>query len=250
MDSLSKNQIKFIKSLHQKKQRQEHQLFLIEGEKLVNEVLRDKPEIIEWLIIKKNYAFEKEISKPVYFIDDAVFASISTLSTPPPIMAVCKFLPHSTELSINLNSTFSFYLDNINDPGNLGTIIRICDWFGISKIHCSPNTVELYNPKTIQASKGSFLRVNVIYIPFEKLNLSPQTIVYAADTKGTNIYQTSLKSGLIILGNEANGISPSLKNYVHQYLTIPKHPNSKAESLNVAMSAAIIASEFSRPFLL
>ncbi|GIV27632.1 MAG: hypothetical protein KatS3mg027_1446 [Bacteroidia bacterium] len=125
-----------------------------------------------------------------------------------------------------------------------GTIIRIADWFGINEIFCSPTTVELYNPKTIQASKGSFLRVNVYYIPFNELKMDSN--IYATDMQGQSIYSLKNKTGLIILGNEAHGISPKIKEKAHQIITIPKNPYSKAESLNVAMSAAIIASEFSR----
>ncbi len=248
MLTLSKNQIKFIKSLHQKKNRQEYEMFLLEGEKLVNEALRDKPEIIEFLVVENNYealASLQKISFPVFYTNPSVFSDISTLVTPPPVLAVCKFLDNSYSETVDLKDTFSFYLDNINDPGNLGTIIRIADWFGLKELFCSPDTVELYNPKTIQASKGSFLRVKVNYITFDKLKISENTLIYGADLSGQSLYAVSKKSGLIILGNESHGISKALKKQVHQFICIPKNKTSRAESLNVAMSAAIIAYEFS-----
>ncbi len=248
MLTLSKNQIKFIKSLHQKKNRQEYRMFLLEGEKLVNEALRDKPEIIEFLVVQNNYesfASLQKISSPVFCTNNSVFSDISTFVTPPPILAVCRFLDNSCSETVNLKNTFSFYLDKINDPGNFGTILRIADWFGIDELFCSPDTVELYNPKTIQASKGSFLRVKVNYVAFDKLKMSENTLIYGADLSGQSIHSISKKNGLIILGNESHGISKELKKRIHQFICIPKNKISRAESLNVAMSAAIIAYEFS-----
>lgn len=244
MLQLSKNQIKFIKSLHQKKYRQEHQMFILEGEKLVNEALRDKPSIVEYIVVRKSSSFSSRFPVKVFVVDDSVFNTLSTLSTPQDIMAICHFLPEE-ECSIDLNNEFTFYLDRINDPGNLGTIIRICDWFGIRQIFCSPDTVELYNPKTINASKGSFLRVNVSYVEFEKID-SDKYPIYIADIEGEDVKAIKNKTGIVILGNEAQGISKEIKERIKNKINIPKHFSSKAESLNVAMSAAIIAYEFSR----
>lgn len=246
MYTLSKSQIKLIKSLHQKKDRQEQQLFLIEGEKLINETLRDKPEIIQWIIVQKGYDFSINLPSTIeiFTVNEHVYHSLSMLSSPQPLMAVCKFLPIDNTIEIDLKSNFSFYLDDINDPGNLGTIIRICDWFGINQIFCSKHTVDLYNPKVIQASKGSFLRVKVNYLDFDALPISDDVPIYATDMQGTSVYSIKQKRGIIVLGNEANGISSFIKRKSHDTISIPKHPNSKAESLNVAMSAAIIASEF------
>lgn len=249
MQTLSKNQIKFIKSLHHKKYRYEHQMFLLEGEKLVNEALRDKPEIVEYLIVQEDYKISVHPHIPLYSVPSSILHTISTLESPPPVIAVCHFLNTPKHAPIRLENTFSFYLDNINDPGNLGTIIRTCEWFGIMELYCSPTTVDLYNPKTIQASRGSFLRVNVLYSAFHSLHISKKTNIYAADLMGESIYTLKNKNGLIILGNEAHGISDTLKPFIHQYIHIPPHPNSQAESLNVAMSAAIIASEFVKKFL-
>jgi len=242
MDFLSSRQIKLIKSLHQKKYRQEYKMFLLEGEKLVNEAIRDKQEIIEFIVIKDGYNLSTNFNVNVYKAKDSIFSSLSTLSTPPPVLAVCNFLDDK-EIPIDFSKQFSFYLDSINDPGNFGTIIRVCDWFGIKQIYCSPNTVELYNPKTVQASKGSILRVSVKYIDFEKLNLSSEVPIYAATLDGDNFYKLNIKNGLIILGNESHGISKTILKKVTNKFTIPKHYESKADSLNVAMSASIIASE-------
>lgn len=246
MPTLNKHQIKLIRSLHQKKYRQKHQLFLLEGEKLVNEVLRDKPEIVQGIIIQKNYAFPKNINADIYEADEKIYNSLSQLVSPPPVMAICKYLNNDKEIIIDLKNSFSFYLDGINDPGNFGTIIRMCDWFGIQQIFCSSDTVEIYNPKVIQASKGSFLRVNVMYIEIDKLlsKINREINIYGADMNGKSIYEIKEKKGIIILGNEANGISDKMRSIIHQYISIPKSKNSKAESLNVAMSAGIIASEF------
>ncbi|RME17882.1 MAG: RNA methyltransferase [Bacteroidetes bacterium] len=245
MSILSKNQIKFIKSLHQKKYRQEHQMFLLEGEKLVNEALRDKPEIIDCLIINSSFKNKNTLPShiPIYQTDESIFNSLSQLTTPPNIMAVCKYFEIPSK-PINLQKQFTFYLDNINDPGNFGTIIRTCDWFGITELFCSPQCVDVLNPKSIQASKGSFLRVKITYTKFENLNLPDAVNIYAAHMKGKNIFEITDKTGLIILGNEANGISTELLQFVKEKISIPKHPDSHTESLNVAMSAAIIASQF------
>jgi len=242
MELLNNRQIKLIKSLHQKKYRQEYKMFLLEGEKLVNEVIRDKQDIIEFIVTKEGHNFTANSNLKVYKARESVFSALSTLSTPPPVLAVCNFLDDK-EISIDFSKQFSFYLDSINDPGNFGTIIRVCDWFGIKQIYCSPDTVELYNPKTVQASKGSILRVSVKYIEFEKLNLSNKVPVFATTMDGENVYTLNIKNGLIILGNESHGISNAILKKVDQKITIPKHIDSKAESLNVAMSASIIASE-------
>ncbi|MCX7727950.1 MAG: RNA methyltransferase [Bacteroidia bacterium] len=245
MYSLNNNQIKFIKSLHHKKYRQEHKMFLIEGEKLVNEVIRDKPNIIEFLVVNKDFQNPFSNKIPCFTAHHHIFESLSLLASPPPIMAVCKFLPDNFTRIVDLDKQFTFYLHNINDPGNLGTIIRICDWFGIPQLFCSKDSVELYNPKTINASKGSFLRVKVDYIDFKTLLLSKSIPVYSTDMNGKNIKSVTIKNGIIVLGNESHGVSDEIKSMSKEIISIPKHPDSKAESLNVAMSASIICSYLS-----
>ncbi len=219
-------------------------MFILEGEKLVNEVIRDKPSIVEYIVVRKSCSFATHLPVKIFTVDDSVFNALSTLSTPPDVMAVCKFLPKE-KFSVDLNKQFTFYLDRINDPGNLGTIIRICDWFGIRQIFCSPDTVELYNPKTINASKGSFLRVNLSYVEFEKID-SDKYPIYVTDIEGEDIKTIKNKKGIVVLGNESQGVSEEIKKRVKGKINIPKHFSIQAESLNVAMSAAIIAYEFSR----
>lgn len=240
MSLLNKNQIKIIKSLHLKKYRQKYELFLLEGEKLVNEVIRDKPEIIQWIIKKEGFDSMKNLPFDAYTLDKKTYHSLSALTSPPPIMAVCKFIPQPQNIILDLNHEFTFYLDEINDPGNFGTILRICDWYGIRQLFCSPHTVDLYNPKTINASKGSILRVNILYTDFENI-YTKNTPIYIADMRGNPIQNTQIKNGIIVLGNESIGVSEKIKILSKNIISIPKNPKSKAESLNVAMSASIIA---------
>ncbi len=248
MTTLNKSQIKLIKSLHQKKYRQLHQLFLLEGEKLVNEVLRDKPEIVEWIIIRKYHSLLFNKTLKVYELDEKIYDSLSNLISPPSVMAVCRYLSTEDEIIVDLKNNFSFYLDSINDPGNLGTIIRLCDWFGVKQIFCSSDTVDIYNPKVIQASKGSFLRVSVMYIDINNLlgKLDHDINIYGANMNAQSVYMVKEKNGLIVLGNESNGISNNVKSKIKEYISIPKNRKSKAESLNVSIAAGIIANEFSR----
>lgn len=220
-------------------------MFLLEGEKLVKEAIRDKPDIIKYFVVKNTSDFDTDLPVPIYSVNERVFNSLSQLSSPPDVIAVCEFLPPVSSVSLDLKEKFTFYLDNINDPGNLGAIIRVCDWFGINPLICSPNTVDLYNSKTINASKGSFLRVNVLYKEFEQLSIDSLTHIYVTDIHGKDISTITNKNGLIILGNEAHGVSTHLKKKYTEIISIPKHPSSKAESLNVAMSASIVAFYFS-----
>jgi len=162
------------------------------------------------------------------------------------VLAIVKTAVQELDRS-QLNSSTSLYLDDIRDPGNLGTIIRIADWFGIKQVFCSPNTAELYNPKTLQATMGAILRVNVITIPFiDLLPLLNNTPIYGAILEGENIYTTSLKHGLIVIGNEANGISNEVLKHINNHITIPAATSNGSESLNAANACAIICSEFHR----
>ncbi|MBL7918086.1 MAG: RNA methyltransferase, partial [Bacteroidia bacterium] len=170
---------------------------------------------------------------------------ISTLSSPNEVLAICHYFEHK-KWQVNFNSQISFYLDNIRDPGNLGTIIRLCSWFGISDLFCSPGTVELYNSKCIQASMGAFYKVNVHYLPINTL-IEKEKIknIYATLLSGSNIYKEKIINGLIIIGNEANGISEEVQQVCTKKITIPSADNS-TESLNAAIAASIIASEHFR----
>lgn len=247
---ISKSQIKHINSLHIKKHRELAECFIAEGVKTVLEIIEQQPNIIKELFGTHEFlnAHEKIIkSKAVDFtlITEKELLQISALTNPNQTIAVCHIIKPNT-ITFNFDTRFSFYLDDIRDPGNLGTIIRICSWFGITDLFCSPTTVELYNPKCIQSTMGSFLRVNVHYINLTDL-LSICTIknIYTTELKGKSIYTQNLKSGLVIIGNEANGINDKIKTLATTQLTIPS-ASGNTESLNAAIATSIIASEFYR----
>lgn len=248
---ISKNQIKHIQALHSKKNREEEGLFIIEGIKLVSEFIHNqKFEIkelfgtVEYLSNHQDILVKNKISYTE--INSEELKKISLLTTPNQVLAVVKTISQELDISI-LNSGTSLFLDDIRDPGNLGTIIRIADWFGIKQVICSPNTTELYNPKTLQASMGAVLRVNVISLAFDKLLPKLNHIpIYGAVLEGENIYTTSLRHGLIVIGNEANGISNEVLKHITNHITIPAANSNGSESLNAANACAIICSEFHR----
>lgn len=247
---ISKSQIKYIKSLHTKKERLLENRFVAEGIKTVTEIIKEQSGIVKNIFCMDDFykANEKLIaSKKINAtrVTSIELSQISQLSTPNEVLAVCDNLPIQNNTT-DLNKTFSFYLDDVRDPGNLGTIIRICSWFGIKDLFCSEETVELYNPKCIQACMGAFLRVNVHYIEINKL-IAAENIktIYSTELKGKSIYAESLKNGLIIIGNEANGIRKETLQLASQSLTIPSAAGN-TESLNAAIATSIIASEFFR----
>ncbi len=247
---ISKSQIKYIKSLHTKKERLLENRFIAEGIKTVTEIMHEQPGIIKDLFCTDDFyqANEKLItSKKINatHVNSKELSQISLLNAPNDVLAVCNNLPAKNNAT-DLNNTYSFYLDDIRDPGNLGTIIRICSWFGIKDLFCSEETVELYNPKCIQACMGAFLRVNLHYIELKELIAGEKIkTVYATALKGKNIYSESLNNGLIVIGNEANGIRKETLQLASESLTIPSAVGN-TESLNAAIATSIIASEFFR----
>ena len=246
---ISKNQIKHIQSLHSKKNREEEGLFIIEGIKLVTEFLDQQKFNIKEVFATADYLSnhqtildEKNINYSEISTDE--LKKISLQSNPNQVLAIVKECQQTLNEDL-LKSSTTLYLDDIRDPGNLGTIIRIADWFGIHQVICSPNSTELYNPKTLQASMGAVLRVNVITLAFEELLANSKDIpVYGALLNGTNIYTSSLKHGIIVIGNEANGISNDVLKHITHPITIPAASNNGSESLNAANACAIICSEF------
>ncbi|MBL7931984.1 MAG: RNA methyltransferase [Bacteroidia bacterium] len=248
---LSKNQLKEIQSLQLKKQRDLKKLFIAEGVKTVVEILTHIPGSIHHVYGTRVFAStHKDLLEKTNTnfteISEEELVKISLQANPNQVFAVCNYFPQAT-VSYNPSVDFSFYLDDIRDPGNLGTIIRLADWFGLKTIFCSPDTCDLYNPKVIQSTMGSFLRVNVVYTELNKLvaSLKIKTI-YGAVLEGKNIYHEKLEPGLILIGNEANGIRPENMSRLTKHLTIPKHVQSGTESLNAAVATSIIASEFYR----
>ncbi|TRX21096.1 RNA methyltransferase [Flavobacterium franklandianum] len=239
---LSKNQIKLITSLQQKKQRLTLQLFFAEGIKGIQELLESNFELVHLYTTQNDFDSVSNEKKVV--IDETELKKITALATPNTCLAVFK-IPSEKKIT---ESGLILALDSIRDPGNLGTILRLCDWFGISQLICSKETVDIYNPKVVQATMGSIARVNVNYIDLVPFISQTNLPVFGTFMDGTNIYKTNLpQEGIIIMGNEANGISPEIEKLVKNRLTIPRFGSlQKTESLNVATATAIILSEFRR----
>ena len=240
--SLSKNNIKLITSLQQKKYRQKHQLFVAEGVKVVKELLTSSLELEQLYTTDELFTSSKNVE--ITLISEKELKKISTLKTPNKVLGVFK-IPKEKEID---RSNFIVALDEINDPGNLGTIIRLCDWFGVSELVCSKNTVDCYNQKVVQSSMGSLTRVQISYVDLPEFLTNTSLPIYTADMHGDNVYTTSLpQKAILVMGNEANGISPKVAEIVKNSVTIPRFGNlQKTESLNVATATAILLSEFKR----
>ena len=237
---LTKNQSKRILRLHKKKYRIQEQMFVTEGVKVTQEFLDADYELVEVFSTDLSYA---QFSNAFTHISEKELSSISTLKTPNKVLAIFRIPPPKPLDDSNL----ILALDDLNNPGNLGTIIRLCDWFGIRDLVCSPATVDCYNAKVVQSAMGSHTRVNITYSALEPL-LSSTSNAMGTFMEGTSIYTTSLPdSGVLVLGNEANGISENLNAFLDTKLTIPRFgPFKKTESLNVANAASIILSELRR----
>jgi TrmH family RNA methyltransferase len=251
---LSKNKIKLIQSLNRKKNRDELGIFLVEGNKIVEEALHSDF-TIELVACTADYAnLHPEISSrcaEMVVTDNESIAKASLLQNPQNALAIVR-QPKNSWSGINLHKELCLALDFIQDPGNLGTILRIADWFGIGTVVCSEDTVDVFNPKVVQASMGSVFRVKtfVTSLPaFLNSTAMEKVPVYGTFLEGQNIYQQTLSNhGIIVLGNEGNGISEEVSRKVTQKLLIPTfstHANMP-ESLNVAIAAAICCSEFRR----
>ena len=240
---LTKSQIKLITSLKQKKFRLQHQLFVVEGVKVVQEFLNSDYELVEIFALEDCYAsYHQKFTE----VNSKELSKISGFSTPNNVLATFK-IPAQKPIQW---SELVVALDDVNDPGNLGTIIRLCDWFGIQDLVCSEATVDCYNPKVVQAAMGSHSRVNISYVDLKKaLPSAPNCIGTFMD--GSSIYKEKLPaSGVLVLGNEANGISQEVEAIITKRLSIPRFGKLKqTESLNVANATAIILSEFKRSLI-
>jgi TrmH family RNA methyltransferase len=239
---LTKAFIKHIAQLHQKKYRKSSGLFIVEGKKSVREFL-EMGFACEHLwvtdILKTEFTgFSCEV------IDENSLKKMSALVHPPGVLAVFK-IPDDSVLNWN---GLTVALDGIQDPGNLGTIIRLCDWFGVSQLICSVDTVDCFNPKVVQASMGSLSRVRVLYRDLSAaLSEKPETLlVFGAFMDGKNVHETHLPGeGILVLGNEANGISAKIESQIQHKISIPqRNAHGQTESLNVASAAAILLSAF------
>lgn len=240
--ALPKNQLKLITSLSQKKYRTKHNLFIAEGVKVVNELLNST------LIVDTIFAIDDleidYLEENIVRITEQELKKISNLKSPNQVLGLFQ-IPDEKPI---LDEGLSVVLDDINDPGNLGTIIRLCDWFGIQQLICSKNTVDCYNQKVVQASMGSLTRVAISYVDLVDYLSSTKKSSFIADMDGDNIYKTELpKEANIIMGNEANGVSKSVRELVQYKISIPRFGDVKeTESLNVATATAILLSEFRR----
>lgn len=244
---LSKSQISFIKSLHQKKYRKENGVFIIEGIKSISEFIDSPYEVQSIYFLPEYRSLLPKLTANIklFEINNAELDKISTLQAPQGILALVH-IPQQIALDIlSLKNSFSLVLDGVQDPGNLGTIIRTADWFGFKNVICSLNTVEVYNPKTVQATMGSLSRMRVSYEDLTVLLGSSTIPVFGAVLNGSSIYKTDWGlEGLVILGNEGQGISPEIRKLITHPVTIPRIGG--AESLNVAVCAAILCADISR----
>lgn len=235
---VSKSQTKLITSLQQKKYRDQTGFFVAEGPKVIAELLNEGMEL-HWFFSTN----ESEVVNDNHFkLDEKSLKKISFLTTANTSLAVFK-IPKAKPL---LNSGLTVVLDAVRDPGNLGTIIRLCDWFGVAQLICSEDTVDCYNPKVVQATMGSLARVAVQYTSVSEFLSTTSQKLYGACMEGSNIYAEKLpENAVIVMGNEANGISETIMQMLDQKLTIPRFGETqKAESLNVATATAIFLSEF------
>ena len=238
--SLSKNHLKLITSLRQKKYRQKHKMFVVEGVKVVKEFLNSSFELYQLFCVDAEF----ESVDSVIQISEGDLKRASHLVNPNKVLAIFK-IPQEKEVHF---SGLILGLDAINDPGNLGTIIRLCDWFGVSQIVCSKDTVDCYNSKVVQASMGSLTRIALNYVELDEYLKETELPVFIADMDGENVYTSKLPNkGILVMGNEANGISNAIRKLASHVLSIPRFGNvQQTESLNVATATAILLSEFRR----
>jgi len=246
---ISKSKIKLIKSLSQKKFRDETGLFVAEGSKLVLDLTAAFHTTIlvatkEWLRLNSYKADE------IIEIEDEEFTKISNQKSPQGVLAVFKKPEYKCKVQ-ELSQRLSLALDDVQDPGNLGTIIRVADWFGITDVFCSEHSADAFNPKTVQASMGALARVQVHIVNLIDFfqNCSPELPVYGTFMNGVNIYNKTLsQNGVVVMGNEGNGISPEVEKLISERLLIPNFPQGRvtSESLNVGVATALVCAEFRR----
>ena len=255
---LSNNRISFIRALQQKKFREEHRLFIAEGDKLVREMLNSGFTVQQvcgvesWIVDNHSHAMKAESSEVVKVMD---MERMSSMTTAPEVLAVVE-IPEYDINEVGGNKGLILMLDGIRDPGNMGTLIRTADWFGISDIIASEDSVEFWNPKVIQATMGSITRVRLHSSDLKAaVNLLRQNTaknnssfsVYGAAMDGTDVYKTEWsRSGALIIGNESNGIRDNIAQLLDVTVAIPRAENSGAESLNAGIAAGILMSEYFR----
>ena len=252
---LSKSQLSFVKSIHLKKFRKQHKLFIVEGYKSIADFIESGYELAQLFYTPEfvsKVANFPQITKS-YQISHLQIERISTLKRPSGILALFNIKEESDLKNVNLENEFTLVLDCVQDPGNLGTIIRSADWFNIKNIVCSLDSADCYNPKVVQATMGSLAHINIHYTDLLTWLPSVHIKKYGALLNGTSLYKSDLskrnnalskREGIIIMGNEGNGIQPGIIPFIDEAITIPRF--GKAESLNVAIATALICSEIRR----
>ncbi|MDO6519201.1 TrmH family RNA methyltransferase [Zobellia uliginosa] len=238
---VSKNQIKLVKSLHQKKYRNRHNLFVAEGIKVVSELVASDFKVNA--VYSTDAEIEVGAAGLVELVSEVELKKMSALTTPNKVLGVFE-IPKARKPDL---TGWVLVLDDVRDPGNLGTIIRLCDWFGIEHLVCSLNTVDCYNPKTLQATMGSISRVNIGYTDLPTFLEGVPSDIYGAFMDGVSVYTKAMpESGILVMGNEANGVSKEVEALVSQRISIPQFGKSTTESLNVATATAILLNEIRR----
>lgn len=248
---MSKNQVKNINNLHQKKFRTRQGLYIAEGPKVVEEFLHADIKIAEiyglgkW--IERNITALMKKKVRYHVIDEKELASISALQAPNEVIAVCEQRAYGLS-DIDKKADLFLYLDNISDPGNLGTIMRMAEWFGLAQLFCSHECAEVYNPKVVQSTMGSMARVRTQYIALEKLKTATGVkAVLGATLNGENIYKLAMpEKCIVVIGSESHGISAENLALLNKRITIPRAQGAKTESLNAATATSIILSELFR----
>lgn len=238
---VGKNQIKFIKSLQQKKYRNQHGMFVVEGIKTVQELLDSSFEPYKVYAIAAGLVHTDRVE--IELIPGSDLQRMSSLKNPNKVLGVFK-IPEKKPVK---DQGWILALDDVRDPGNLGTIIRLCDWFGIRQLVCSENTVDCYNPKVLQATMGSITRVDLVYTDLVQFVRTSSLPVYGTFMDGESVHAKKMpKKGILIMGNEANGISTAIENLVDQRIGVPQFGGTDTESLNVATATAIFLNEIRR----
>lgn len=235
-EMVTKNQIKLVRSLQQKKFRQEHKMFVVEGQKPVDELLNSNFKVVE-LFIKKGLAHHYSDFSEVSSSD---MERMSSMKSAPGILAMVE-IPSRKQMELK---NHTLVLDGISDPGNLGTLIRTADWFGIQHVVASEDTVDEFNPKTIQSAMGSLFRVQVERVNLSEWLKNQEIPIYGLDMSGSSIYSGIPEKGIFVLGKESTGLSNEVRNLINEQLSIPG--SGKTESLNVSVAGAILLSEIFR----
>lgn len=243
---LTKSEIQFLRSLRERKARQEHCLFVAEGDKLISDLIASGLKVHQIYYTEKYNGTLKQHASGRK-IREADMERITAFKTPSPVCALFSIPTSGPEESFLPHDEWVLALDGISDPGNLGTLLRTAEWFGIFRVVCSTDSVDAFNPKCVQASMGSAARVKVLYTPLTAFlqRLPGHIPIFGADMEGQSIYKVSVPSaGILVLGSEGQGLRPEIRNQIKTWISIPRgHPGSRPESLNVAIAGSILISE-------